>query len=141
MKSLSRVVWSEGMYLGPHHFQAQNRYFEDSIRFAASSLWYEPWGLMGAQLDPEALKNGTVSLVHARGIFPDGLAFQMPDSDPLPESRKIADLFPATRDSLGVTLSVAPQRPEGANTVLPEAPDAASNNGALRYRAEEELLY
>ena len=29
MKHLSRLVWSEGMYLGPHHFQAQSRYFED----------------------------------------------------------------------------------------------------------------
>src|SRR6266852_9125390 len=130
MKYLSRVVWSEGMYLGPHHFQAQSRYFEDSIRFAASSLWYEPWGLMAAQLDPEALKNGTVSLVHARGIFADGLAFQMPDSDPLPESRKIADLFPATRDSLTVTLSVAPRRPEGANTVLAPPPSQAGLAGA-----------
>src|SRR6185295_9894839 len=99
MKYLSRVVWSEGMYLGPHHFQTQSRYFEDSIRFAATSLWYEPWGLVGAQLDAEALKNGTVALVHARGIFSDGLAFHMPESDPLPEPRNITELFPAVRDS------------------------------------------
>ena len=45
MKYLSRVVWSEGMYLGPHHFQVQSRYFEDTIRFATSSLWFEPWGI------------------------------------------------------------------------------------------------
>jgi type VI secretion system protein ImpJ len=143
MKYLSRVVWSEGMYLGPHHFQAQNRYFEDSIRFAASSLWYEPWGLMGVQLDPEALKNGTVALVHARGIFADGLAFQMPESDPLPAARNITELFPPTRDSLGVALSVAPRRPEGANTLLPEGmPDTDGLPRVnLRYRAEEEVLY
>src|SRR4051794_35998425 len=36
MRSLSRVVWFEGMYLGPHHFQAQSRYFEDSTNFATS---------------------------------------------------------------------------------------------------------
>ena len=141
MKYLSRVVWSEGMYLGPHHFQAQSRYFEDSIRFSASSLWYEPWGVIGAQLDPEALKNGTVALVHARGIFSDGLAFQMPDSDPLPEARNIADLFPSTRDSIAVALCVAPRRPEGANTILPlEAPEYMPAGG-LRFRSEAELLY
>ena len=50
MKLLSRVVWSEGMYLGPHHFQVQNRYFEDSIRFAASSLWFSSFGLAGVEL-------------------------------------------------------------------------------------------
>jgi type VI secretion system protein ImpJ len=139
MKYLSRVVWSEGMYLGPHHFQTQSRYFEDSIRFAASSLWYEPWGLVGAQLDPEALKNGTVALVHARGIFPDGLAFHMPESDPLPEPRNIADLFPPVRDSIGLALVIPPRRPEGSNTLLPDADQP--ENGTLRFRAEEALLY
>src|SRR5690349_7602226 len=89
IKYLSRVVWSEGMYLGPHHFQVQSRYFEDTIRFATSSLWFEPWGLAGCSLDPEALRNGTISLLHARAMFPDGLAFHMPESDPAPEPRAI----------------------------------------------------
>jgi type VI secretion system protein ImpJ len=33
MKFLSRVVWSGGMHLGPHHFQTQSRYFEDTLFF------------------------------------------------------------------------------------------------------------
>jgi len=87
MKYLSPVVWAEGMYLGPHHFQAQSRYFEDSILFATSSLWHCNYGLSVYAMDPEALTNGTVSVLHARGIFPDGLQFHMPESDPLPEPR------------------------------------------------------
>ena len=67
MKLLSRVVWSEGMYLGPHHFQVQSRYFEDSIQFATSSLWFSAYGLAGVDLDANALENGTVSLIHAMG--------------------------------------------------------------------------
>src|SRR5579864_3259248 len=118
MKYLSRVVWSEGMYLGPHHFQAQSRYFEDSARFTTSSLWFEPWGLVAAELDPEALKNGTVSLIHARGIFPDGLVFHMPESDPIPEPRNITDLFPPVRGSVILALAVVPRRAEGSNTAL-----------------------
>src|SRR5882762_4719466 len=85
MKSLSRVVWSEGMYLGPHHFQAQSRYFEDSIRFVAESLWPETYGLAGIALDEEALGNGTVSIVHVRGIMPDGVVFHIPESDAPPK--------------------------------------------------------
>ena len=137
MKYLSRVVWSEGMYLGPHHFQAQSRYFEDSIGFTTAALWFEPWGLVGAQLDAEALKNGTVSLIHARGIFEDGMVFHMPECDPLPEPRNIADLFPAVRDTVTIMLAVAPRRPEGANTMTPEA----GQNGALRFRAEIQMLH
>ena len=47
MDLLQKVVWSEGMYLGPHHFQAQNRYFEDLIQFTTGSLWYAPFGFAG----------------------------------------------------------------------------------------------
>src|SRR5882757_5897537 len=84
MKFLSRVVWSEGMYLGPQQFQAQNRYFEESLHFTSDILNYRPYGLIGCNLDAEALRNGTVSLIHARGLFADGLAFHMPESDALP---------------------------------------------------------
>ncbi len=139
MRNLSRVVWSEGMYLGPHHFQAQSRYFEDSIRFATSALWFEPWGLVAAQLDAEALKNGTASLVHARGIFSDGMVFQMPESDPLPEPRNITDLFPPVRDSITLSLAAVPRRPEGSNTFLPD--ENAGMNGPMRYRAEVQMLF
>src|SRR5580765_4483965 len=92
MKLLSRVVWAEGMHLGPHHFQVQSRYFEDSIQFATSALWFASYGLAGLELDNDALFNGTVSLLHARGILPDGLPFNMPESDMLPAPRIIPDL-------------------------------------------------
>src|SRR5512136_2513454 len=105
-KHLSRVVWSEGMCLTPHHFQAQNRYFEDSIQFAASALCFQSYGFVGLGLDAEALRNGTLSIQHARGIFPDGLSFQMPDCDPLPPPRNIADQFPPAREKVTVLLSI-----------------------------------
>ena len=63
MKLLSSVVWSEGMYLAPHHFQTQNRYFEDSLQFATTTLWYQPYGIPGFALDEDALRNGTISLM------------------------------------------------------------------------------
>jgi type VI secretion system protein ImpJ len=94
------------MYLGPHHFQAQARYFEDAIQFAASSLWFAGYGLAACQLDAEALHNGTLSLIGARGVMPDGLAFEMPDCDPLPEARSITDSFPPLADRMTVYLGI-----------------------------------
>lgn len=138
MKYLSRVVWSEGMYLGPHHFQVQSRYFEDTIRFATSSLWFEPWGLTGCALDPEALRNGTIALLHARGIFPDGLAFHMPESDPSPDPRPIADLFPPNREFLTVLLTVPERKQNGLNCV---PADELSSNQSTRFLAEKRLLH
>ena len=63
MKPLSPVIWHEGMYLAQHHFQAQNRYFENSINFALSNLFFKSYGVTGLELDAEALQNGTVSLI------------------------------------------------------------------------------
>ena len=136
MKLLSKVVWSEGMYLGPHHFQVQGRYVEDSIQFAVASLWHRPYGLVGLELDAEALANGTVSVLHARGVFPDGLPFNMPECDALPEARHIADLFPPTRDSLTVMLAIPPRRPGGVNCAL-----EAEGRAAARYVAESRVMH
>jgi type VI secretion system protein ImpJ len=135
MNLLSRVVWSEGMCLEPHHFQVQNRYFEDAIQFATSSLWFASYGLAGVELDAEALRNGTVSLLHARGVFRDGLPFHMPESDALPEPRAIADLFPPTRDGIVVMLAIPPRRPGGVNCSLTE--DGAAE---ARYTAQPRVL-
>jgi len=126
MKRLSKVVWSEGMYLAPQHFQAQSRYFEDSIHFATVNLWNDVFGFSSYALDPEVLRNGTVSLLHAHGLFEDGLPFDMPESDPLPEPRNVTELFSPVADHLNVYLAIHSHSPDGHNcSVDPEvAPDA-----------------
>lgn len=114
MRLLSRVVWSEGMHLAQHHFQAQSRYFEDLIGFTLSNLFFEPYGVASLELDAEALFNGTVSLTHAHGIMPDGLVFQFP-ADPSPEPLEIRELFSPTQDSHLVLLGVQRYRPGQPN--------------------------
>jgi len=136
MKLLSRVVWSEGMHLGPHHFQVQSRYFEDSIQFATSSLWFASYGLAGLELDSDALYNGSVSLLHARGILPDGLPFNMPECDDLPLPRAIGDLIPPTRDGVLVLLGIPPLRPNGLNCTL--TPQLVSET---RYASQSRVLH
>jgi type VI secretion system protein ImpJ len=124
------------MYLGPHHFQAERDYFENCVRFATESLWFQPWGLAGLELDPEAVRNGTLSLIHARGVFPDGLSFHIPVCDPAPPARSIVDVFPVTRHQAVVLLGIPSSVPSGANCVLPGAPPAD-----LRFVAESQPLF
>ncbi len=121
------------MFLGPHHFQAQSRYFEDAVHFTSESLSYQPYGYLGMELDADALKNGTLALVHARGIFPDGLTFHMPEYDALPAPRPFADAFPTMSDSLDIYLAIAPQREGAANCAVGEANGAGAG---LRYQAQ-----
>lgn len=136
MKHLARVVWNEGMHLAQHHFQAQNRYFEDSIHFALSQLFFKPYGLSGCELDAESLRNGTVSLVHARGVMPDGLAFHIPDSDAAPEARSIRDLFSPTQESHLVLLAIPGYRGNGPNTAF----NGSNSTRPARYVAEAAVL-
>jgi type VI secretion system protein ImpJ len=110
---LSRVVWSEGMYLAPHHFQTQSRLFEDSLSFVTSSLWREPWGMLHLQMDPESIANGTVALQHAAGIFPDGLCFDMPGADASPAPRPISSLAEPSDSELIVYLAIAARKGDG----------------------------
>jgi len=125
------------MYLGPHHFQAQSRYFEDAIQFSAETLWFSPSGLLGYELNAEALRNGTLLLSHARGVFEDGLAFDMPSSDPLPEPRQMEAIFPPTSDTLTAYLAVPKRKLLGGNCAL--EPDPKSNGA--RYLAEERPVF
>jgi type VI secretion system protein ImpJ len=136
MKSLSRIVWAEGMYLGPHHFQAQNRYFEESVHFATASLWKNAYGFSACQLDADVLRNGTVALVHARGIFEDGLPFDIPGCDSLPQSRNIAGVFPPTADHLTVSLAIPRWLPDGQNCDLQSAPGTNA-----RYTGVVEMMH
>jgi type VI secretion system protein ImpJ len=130
MKQLSRVVWQEGMHLAPHHFQAQKRYFEDLIDFTSQSLYFAGYGFAGVGWSEEALANGRLELLHARGILPDGLAFAMPESDALPEGRAVADLLSPVAREATVYLSLPPYQPGGANCV----------NASTRFAPAEKKL-
>ena len=136
MKNLSRVVWSEGMYVGPHHFQVQNRYYEDTVQFSTSSIWYQPVGFTGFELDAESLRNRTLALLHARGIFPDGLHFHMPEFDELPAPRALEELIPPTRENVEVLLAVPEHRPDGLNCATQVRSD---NDSSVRYVGGREV--
>ncbi len=135
MKFLSRVVWSEGMHLGPHHFQTQSRYFEDSLWFLSSGLRRHPWGILGLSLDEQAIQNGKAVLLFASGIFPDGLVFDIPESDPAPPALNLRDLFSPTDSELVLYLSVPRRKTQGLDCDLADAQD----DGA-RYRSVERSL-
>jgi type VI secretion system protein ImpJ len=122
------------MYLGPHEFQAQARFFEDALHFATAALWSSCYGLTGCTLDHDALRNGTANILHASGIFPDGVPFHMPQSDAVPAPRPIADLFPPTKDTLTILLGMTRHKPGGRNCSV------NGPSGDARYVAESRTF-
>ena len=136
MKRLSRVVWSEGMHLGPQHFQAQNQYFESLLDFTASTLSFAPYGFCGLELDQEALKNGMASLVWARGIFPDGLTFYMPEHDAPPAPIPLSDAISPIEDSGVLLLAVPAYKEDSLNCAI----DEMDRHGDVRYLGAENQI-
>jgi len=84
MSDKNRVVWSEGLFLRPQHFQQQERYLEACLQGRAGALRADSWGLTELEIERDLLAVGKLALRRARGVFPDGTPFVMPDTDPLP---------------------------------------------------------
>ena len=87
MSSNNRVVWSEGLFLRPQHFQQQDRYLERYIEGRSRALRSHSWGLTELEIERDLLSIGKLGLRRAAGVFPDGTPFAMPDDDPLPPPR------------------------------------------------------
>ena len=133
MKFLSRVVWSEGMHLGPHHFQTQSRYFEDTLWFLNSNLRQDPWGFLHFSIDTEALRNGLAILSFASGILPDGLIFDLPDCDEVPDPAHLNNLFASTDSEIILHLAIPPRHDQGLDCDL-------GGGAGTRYSAVQRKL-
>jgi len=97
MTVFNKVVWSEGLFLRPQHMQQQDRYTERYIELRAATLRSHPWGFDELELERDLLAIGKIGIRRARGVFPDGTPFSMPDRDPLPPP---LDIDPNWRDQV-----------------------------------------
>lgn len=123
----NKVMWTEGMFLQPQHFQQQDRYVARQIdgRIHAALPW--AWGFSSLQIDEAALLQGRVALPSARGILPDGLVFAIPGDDPAPLAYEV----PADARDQVLVLALPLSRPGVAES------DVEAADGAMppRFRA------
>ena len=81
-----KVIWSEGMFLQPQHFQQHDRYLEKLIEARVAPATPYGWGFVRLALDDSSLALGKLALSQGSGIFPDGTPFDFPatQAGPLP---------------------------------------------------------
>lgn len=129
MSENNKIVWSEGMFLRPQHFQQQERYLTTWVRERCGSLQPYDWGIKQLKIDSRALTMGKFALTECKGIFPDGTPFNLPEDDELPLPINI----PTDAQNAVIYLALPAQRP-GAVDV-----DSEENRASLaRYRANEQ---
>ena len=115
MRLLQPVAWSKGVFLSPQHLQAQDRFAEDSLRFLAEANSFRCWGFLALAIDIAALSEGRFALSAATGLFPDSLAFDLPDADAAPPSRLLEECFSPSMASQVLYLAVPETRRGGIN--------------------------
>ena len=72
----SKVLWTEGLFLQPHHFQQSDRYAEGLISGLARRLAPYLWGVNELEIDDEVLKVGQFAIKGAAGLTADGAVFR-----------------------------------------------------------------
>lgn len=133
MKQLQPVIWTKGTFLTPQHLQVQDRFLEDTLNFRLQALKFCPWGFSELTIDQGMLTEGQLVVTSAAGIFPDGLLFDIPDADPPPPSKALAELFETGTKSLDVYLTVPDYRLRGLNV-------SAGADGSSRYVVEDTVF-
>lgn len=117
----NKVMWTEGMFLQPQHFQQHDRFTERQLQMRFGLAAPYGWGFESLTLDSAALALGKVAITAAQGVTRDGLAFDVPGQDPAPAA---FDVPADARDQL-VVLAITLQRPGVAET------DAESDAGSM----------
>lgn len=86
----NKTAWLESQYLFPHHFQQHERYFEQRIEQRSAYIKPYIWGFSSLELDTSLLSNGSIGLLSAEGVLPDGTPFSLPKDAPLPAPLTLA---------------------------------------------------
>ena len=111
MRQLQPVVWSKGVFLSPQHLQAQDRFFEDSLRFNLEALSFRYWGYASLQIENASVVEGQLKIVEASGLFPDGLVFDTAAADEGPPSRSLDECFGEGMEACVFFLAIPQGRP------------------------------
>lgn len=91
MSWYSKVVWSEGLFLRPHHLQQSDRYHEHLLESRVRQITPYPWGFSYLEIDHDLARQARFSVRRASGIMPDGTPFDVPGDSPLPEPVDVPD--------------------------------------------------
>lgn len=86
MPSKNRVIWREGLFIKPQHFQQEQRHNDYQLQSRITALHRYGYGFSSLTLNQELLKLGRIGLSAASGSMSDGTLFDIPyqDKPPLP---------------------------------------------------------
>jgi type VI secretion system protein ImpJ len=130
------VLWTKGVLLSPQHLQLQDRFLQDLLGFRLAAVAPWRWGFARLQLDLEALEEGLVALEDARGVFPDGMPFEIPEADAAPPARAVEDVLEPSATEGRVYLAL-PEWKAGGTNVGMQPGSGARLDAEMVYRRDD----
>ena len=134
MSKADKVIWTEGMFLRPHHFQQSEHYLHHTLREWGQSQRSYPWGFFELSIDDSLLKQGKLALATASGCFPDGtfFSFNQTHNNPVPLE------LPANVNHCKVVLAIPARRNGREDVIFQESPDSLARYIARETEVEDD---
>ncbi len=124
----NKIVWSEGLFLQPQHFQQYDRYVEKLVRGEVSGLRPYAWGVRELTINNDLLTLGKFALTTCNGVLEDGTPFSLPDDADHPPPLEVPE---NTRDCI-VYLTLPARQPGAKDFVQGDTEETVA-----RYSAHE----
>lgn len=116
-----KILWGEGLFLRPQHFQQQDLYHEWRLAQMTRVLHPYAWGVRHVKVDTDALQAGMLRVLELQAVLPDGEIFNAPTEDELPPPVSLSGLGHEVGGAHGQApewifhLAMAPVRENGGN--------------------------
>lgn len=113
------LLWGEGLFLRPHHFQCFDRQFHDALH--RSEAWATPnhYGVYALDVEPDALSNWRVALSACHVRFRDGTQLRFPQDCHLSAIPIPKNLFDRSESRVRVYVGVSELRRGATNVGRP----------------------
>ncbi|ENV76600.1 MAG: type VI secretion system baseplate subunit TssK [Acinetobacter ursingii] len=92
MFKAEKILWGEGLFLRPQHFQVQDSYHEQRLNHTIRSTIPFAYGIKQLRFDENQLGMHVLALENVDMIWQDGEIYQAPAQDLLPEPILLDDL-------------------------------------------------
>ena len=109
-------LWGRGIMVSPQHFQQQAAQAAWSAECIARLGLSQPWGMIDAAFEPDALKLGRLQARHLHVRFQDGTLIDTDNADALPPALSLES---ESRDAV-VVLALPLLRANGGNCLKPD---------------------
>lgn len=85
MFKAEKILWGEGLFLRPQHFQLQDAYHEQRLSQTIRATIPFAYGIQAFQFDESQLSTNVLAISQVEMIWQDGDIYQAPAQDLLPE--------------------------------------------------------